>query len=158
MASRINFEVKSHVDEFMDAVVEKMPLILKSIGQTAEGYAKEDCPVDTGLLRNSITYAISGETPAISTYSADKSDESGVVRTGAYDGATEPEEEEKCYSLLLGSNVVYAPAQEMNDQYKHTVGKAHFLRDALQNHRSEYKEIIEAVLLTVPGVNGSNGG
>lgn len=155
MADKIEFEVVSHVDEFMDAVVGKMPLILKSIGMTCEGYAKEDCPVDTGLLRNSITFAISGETPDITSYSADKPDDQGVVQHGTYDGNTEPEEKEGCYSLLVGSNVKYAPAQEMNDNYNHTVGKAHFLRDAMQNHRDEYKEIIEAVILTVPGVNGN---
>ena len=155
MADKIEFEVVSHVDEFMEAVVGKMPLILKSIGTTCEGYAKEDCPVKTGLLHNSITFAISGETPNITSYSADKPDDQGVVQHGTYDGNTEPEEKEGCYSLLVGSNVKYAPAQEMNDNYNHTVGKAHFLRDAMQNHRDEYKEIIEAVILTVPGVNGN---
>lgn len=155
MADRIEFEVVSHVDEFMEGVVSKMPLILKAIGMTCEGYAKQDCPVDTGLLRNSITFAISGETPDITSYSADKPDDQGVVQHGTYDGNTEPEEKEKCYSLLVGSNVKYAPAQEMNENYNHTVGKAHFLRDAMQNHRDEYKEIIEAIILTVPGVNGN---
>lgn len=28
---------------------------MKSIGQEAEGYAKDECPVDTGRLRNSIS-------------------------------------------------------------------------------------------------------
>ena len=37
--------------------VEKIAkLALDSIGETAEGYAKEDCPVDTGNLRNSIAH------------------------------------------------------------------------------------------------------
>lgn len=30
---------------------------LEAIGQTAEGYAKDNCPVDTGRLRNSISHA-----------------------------------------------------------------------------------------------------
>lgn len=30
----------------------------EAIGQTAEGYAKADCPVDTGRLRNSISHAV----------------------------------------------------------------------------------------------------
>lgn len=155
MASRINVEVVSHTDEFMQSVVDRMPSILKAIGQTAEGYAKQDCPVDTGLLHNSITFAISGEAPQISTYSADKPDETGVVRTGSYEGNTEPETEDKCYSLVMGSNVVYAPIQEMSDEFHHTVGKAHFLRDAMQNHREDYKDIIEAAILSLPGANGN---
>lgn len=148
--SDINITVVSHVDEFMEQVVEKMPLILNSVGQIAEGYAKEDCPVDTGLLRNSLTYAISGERPVISSYSADKEDEKGVIQTGTYDGAMPAEEQPQCYSVCVGSNVKYAPAQEYNDSYHHTVGKAHFIRDALQNHKEEYKDNIEAILLTIP--------
>ena len=155
MGSKIKVEVKSHVDEFMDNLVAKMPTILKAVGHTAESYAKQDCPIDTGLLHNSITFAISGEAPQISSYSADKPDKTGVVRTGSYEGNTEPEEQEKCYSLVMGSNVVYAPAQEYNDEYHHTVGKAHFLRDAMQNHREDYKDIIEAAVLSLPGVNGN---
>jgi hypothetical protein len=39
---------------------------LEQIGMTAEGYAKAACPVDTGLLRNSITYqAETGEEKAV---------------------------------------------------------------------------------------------
>lgn len=151
----IDIKVVSHIDEFMDAVVAKMPTILKAIGHTAEGYAKQDCPVDTGLLRNSITFAISGEAPQIGAYSADKVDETGVLRTGSYEGDTDPEEDPNCYSLVMGSNVVYAPRQEFDDTYNHTVGKAHFLRDAMQNHREEYKDIIEAAIMSLPGVNGN---
>ena len=45
---------------------------LEICGLTAENYAKKLCTVDTGLLKNSITHALSGEPAAISTYSADK--------------------------------------------------------------------------------------
>lgn len=31
---------------------------LEKIGLTAEGYAKKNCPVDTGRLRNSITHVV----------------------------------------------------------------------------------------------------
>ena len=31
---------------------------LEAIGLTAEGYAKKECPVDTGRLRNSITHVV----------------------------------------------------------------------------------------------------
>lgn len=43
-SNNIDIEVKLHTDEFKKALEEKMPTILKVIGQTAEGYAKEDCP------------------------------------------------------------------------------------------------------------------
>lgn len=35
---------------------------LESCGQTAEKYAKSDCPVDTGTLRNSISHSVVKET------------------------------------------------------------------------------------------------
>lgn len=35
----------------------KVSLAAKAIGETAEGYAKLNCPVDTGRLRNSISHA-----------------------------------------------------------------------------------------------------
>jgi len=143
--------VVSHTKEFMDAVVEKMPLILNTVGQIAEGYAKEDCPVDTGLLRNSLTYAISGEQPQITTYSADNP-RPGQQSSGSYSGNVPAETEKDCYSVIVGSNVVYAPSQEYNETFNHTVGKNHFLRDALQDHKEEYKDNIEAILLTIPFV------
>lgn len=42
-------------------------MILSSIGETAEKYAKAGCPVNTGRLRNSITHAIFGEAVYIGT-------------------------------------------------------------------------------------------
>lgn len=149
MAKNIEINVKSHTKEFMNALVEKMPLILESVGTTAEGYAKENCPVDTGLLRNSLTYAISGEKPNVSAYKADRADDSGVVRTGEYSGSVPDETEKGCYSVLVGSNVVYAARQELTDSYSHTVGKAHFIRDSIQDHRDEYREIVLAVARTI---------
>lgn len=93
---------------------------LMAIGATAEGYAKEDCPVGTpestgipgyigGTLRNSISNA--------------------VVDNEVY----------------IGTNVVYAPPQEFNN-YKHQIGKAHFLRDAAATHGDEYRQLMEAAL------------
>ena len=52
-------------DEFIDlspevirAMNQQALLGLEAIGMTAEGYAKDDCPVDTGRLRNSITHEV----------------------------------------------------------------------------------------------------
>lgn len=38
---------------------------LEAIGATAERYAKEDCPVDTGRLRSSISHAVIDDSYAI---------------------------------------------------------------------------------------------
>jgi len=127
--------VENHIDEVLEELEKKKHKILETIGLKAEGYVKGLTPVDTGLLRNSITHAISGESPAISEYS----DNSGDVK-GTYSG-TQGSKEDDC--VYIGTNVEYAPFVEFGENMKHTTGKAHFLRDGIQNHKDEFKQIIE---------------
>lgn len=47
-------EVKDNSSEVLKAFEKQCILGLKAIGQEAEGYAKDDCPVDSGRLRDSI--------------------------------------------------------------------------------------------------------
>lgn len=56
MAAQVTYE--SHLDEFLDALPEQVEQALIAIGLTAETYAKQECPVDTGRLRNSITHEV----------------------------------------------------------------------------------------------------
>lgn len=54
--------IKDNSEEVLKALPEQIEQALTAIGLTAESYAKELCPVDTGRLRNSITHAVeSGE-------------------------------------------------------------------------------------------------
>lgn len=54
--------IKDNSEEFLKALPEQIEQALTAIGLTAESYAKQECPVDTGRLRNSITRAVeSGE-------------------------------------------------------------------------------------------------
>lgn len=48
----------SNLDIFLDALPEQIEAALIAIGMTAETYAKQLCPVDTGRLRNSITHEV----------------------------------------------------------------------------------------------------
>lgn len=58
----IDVKITDNSDKFLDALSEQLEQALTAIGLTAESYAKADCPVDTGRLRNSITHAVeSGE-------------------------------------------------------------------------------------------------
>lgn len=50
--------------EVLDAAHQQIMLALEAIGQEAEGYAKDDCPVDTGRLRNSIAHDVDESEPA----------------------------------------------------------------------------------------------
>lgn len=99
-------EINDNTKKLMKQLGEEVEIILKTVGEKAEGYAKTQCPVDTGRLRNSITHR----------------EDDGTV--------------------YVGSNVEYAADVEFLDR-AHKTGKAHFLRDAMQDHLSEYKELIE---------------
>lgn len=133
------------------ATDERIDLALEAVGQEMETNAKKNCPVDTGLLRNSIAHAVAGQVPSLGgmekkakTYEADKPNKNGVVQKGTYTRATEKKEGEK--AVYIGSNVEYAPAVEFFNGKKHNTGKAHFLRDALAQNHEDYKRIIEDIL------------
>ena len=155
----VDFTVKSNIKATLDELDDAIEVALEACGIKAEGYAKlelENSPrrVDTGLLRNSITHAVSGKAPAIKTYHASggssrdskgnrksaSSKTAGSVKMGFYSG-TLPNESEK--SVYIGSNVSYA-------EYVHegTVRMApnRFLKNALANHVDEYRRILESYL------------
>ena len=146
----VTFRVEDNTDEIMAKIDDKIKLALNLMGEVVEGYAKEDCPVDTGLLRNSITHAVSGEGTSVTSYHADRgstgvaatSVKAGSVRVGRYSGVVGDPSEKACY---VGSNVEYAPFVEFRDA-THTVGKAHFLRDAGQNHIDELRDVAQKTL------------
>ena len=58
-------EVKDNSAEVLKAFGQQCILGLKAIGQEAEGYAKEDCPVDTGRLRASISNKVEESEKAV---------------------------------------------------------------------------------------------
>lgn len=99
----ITFEDNS--DEVLKAFEDAWSRGLERIGLQAEGYAKDLVPADTGLLRNSITHAISGEAPAVKSYRADNP-KPGRKNSGSYSG-TAPKEEGGL-SVYIGTNVEYA--------------------------------------------------
>lgn len=106
---------------------------LEIIGGKAETYAKKNCPVDTGLLRNSITHAIGGSGPAITTYHANTGNGSG-----SYTGTAGKQGDNTVY---IGSNVSYAEWNEL-----HHKTKSGFLRKAMENHLDEYRNVIKGEL------------
>lgn len=53
--------IENHTDEAIAAMREALTVALEMMGQKAEGYAKQICPVDTGNLRNSITHRQEGD-------------------------------------------------------------------------------------------------
>lgn len=110
------------------------------IGGMAEGYAKALAPVDTGLLRNSITHALGGEPPAISKYKDDKG-----LQTGSYSGVVMPKDGDGQVTVYVGTNVQYAPYQELGAPNAH-VPPHPFLRPAVENHTNEYQDVLKSIL------------
>lgn len=144
---------------------------LTAVGIQVSSAAKEELSktpqrIDTGLLRNSITYALDGEGTAINSYSADREskymNEDSVwsilqearPKSGSYAG-TMPKEPEGRRSVYVGTNVEYAiyiHEGASNGLLKKLFGKTdrlepnHFLKNAVENNKGEIAGIIRQEL------------
>ena len=118
--------VKDNSDEIIKEMLQKKAKVLEKWGLIAERYAKEECPVNTGRLHDSITYATN-----IKHSTGGPQAEPDDYKTKAT-----PDESE-CH---VGTNVEYAEVVETSDTARHKVGRSHFLRDSVAKHESEYFE------------------
>lgn len=137
MAQMMKLEIRTdNSQEVLRAAKEQLLIALNAIGQEAEGYAKEKSLVDTGRLRNSITFTVVDD--EISLYVGTNVEYAPYVElgTGIYadDGA--------------GRKTPWYYYSEKLGRYVLTRGikPTHFLRDALANHAEHYKAILEAAL------------
>ena len=92
-------------------------------GKKARDTAVVKARFDTGLLRNSIAFALDGEAPDISSYHAERSSGAGdnqSTRIGFYSG-TAPKEPDGSRAVYVGSNSEYAIYNEMGTG-KHAEG------------------------------------
>ena len=130
----MSYTMKDNTKEVLEALEKAKIRGLTAIGMEAEGFAKEDpnMPVDTGLARNSITFALAGEEANTKEYRADKGEEKG-----SYSGKAEGKKGEAVY---LGSNVEYFPMIENGSR---TINARHILRNAASGHADRYKELME---------------
>ena len=127
---------------------------LEAVGIQAEGYVQLLVPVDTGLLRNSITHAIAGGKPALGQYKSNEihattqvTEKAGTAgkavspqTVGSYTVATPKLENPAVY---VGTNVEYAPYVEYGTR---RAKKQPFLQPAIQDHMDEYQQIFEKYL------------
>lgn len=107
----LTIQIKSNKSEVEETVRRKLNQGLYGCGEAAEGFAKQNCPVDTGRLRNSITFEV----------------------------------DEAENAVYIGTNVEYAPVVEYRD-VNHKTGRAHYLRDALQDHQSTYQKLMDSAM------------
>ena len=57
--------MRDNTNEVLKGLSDAMERALTRIGLAAEGYAKKECPVDTGNLRNSITNEVRSSEKAV---------------------------------------------------------------------------------------------
>lgn len=93
-------------------MADRVLVALDAAGLQASSLAKRELQkspmrVDTGLLRNSITHAVSGKPAAIGSYSAD-TPKKGRENSGSYSGNAPPPETPEKPAVYVGTNVEYA--------------------------------------------------
>lgn len=134
----MSITIKDNTGEFLSAFEKALENGLTAIGMTAEGHAKRkitDYPaVDTGRLRNSITFALSGEKANAPTYTDSEK------KTYTYDG-TAPDDKEN--AVYVGTNVEYGSFVELGTS---KMPARPFLKPAATDHNEEYKRLMEAAL------------
>lgn len=117
---------------------ERVDVGLDEIGYLAEGYAVaaiESSPrrVDTGLLRNSITHARSGQPPSRQTYQS-----TDGTKSGSYSGTADSGGK----AVYIGTNVDYAG-------YVHdgtSRMEANRFLEAAADHGDQYREVMKRAL------------
>ena len=139
----MSYTYKDNTDEVLAALERAKKRWLEAIGLAAERHAKKkitkEKAVDTGRLRNSITYALAGEETHVKSYKANKGGKDRETYT--YDGTADGK---KGSGVYIGTNVEYAPGIELGTH--RSAGAVHFLQDAVANHTDEYKKLMEDAL------------
>lgn len=129
--------VTDNTARFLEEYAKAKKRGLQAIGMTAETHAKEIITeahaVDTGRLRNSITYALGGESANISNYSGDHGEPGGT-----YTGHAPKDSYESVY---IGTNVEYAEGIELGTHRK--AGAVHMLKKSATENTKEYEGLLK---------------
>ena len=134
---------------------------LEKCGLTAEGYAKLLCPVDMGMLRNSITHVTATKDGETIKYTKEDQKE------GKTSGKPLKVKSSDEHTVYIGSSVFYAPYVELGTGkyypggrptpwvYQDAQGNWHlthgqraqpYLKPAVADHAAQYREIIDQEL------------
>lgn len=95
----------------------------------------------TGLLRNSLAYAVSGDTPKTSTGATSYHGTEGEG-SGHYSGKVPRATSDKSLAVYIGTNVEYAPYVELGSSTAKR-GPRPFIKPAIANYIDQYKQIIQ---------------
>lgn len=142
MAKQIEFRDNSK--EIIGLFSKAKHRALEAIGLAAEGHAKKELypghGLDTGRLRNSITYAVSGYSTHVESYRRGNVAGGTEKKHTRYEYGNEKMEGEKDDAVYIGTNVEYATFVENGARGREPI---HFLRKAATEHTSEYKKLLE---------------
>lgn len=139
----INVSLVDNVDLVLKATDDQIEMALIAIGAKMESNAKSRyVPVDTGRLKNSITYALAGGSAQITSYGPDKGG-GDDEQSKPYSGTAPADPGGKVRSVYVGTNVEYAEEVEEGTSGRKGI---HYLRDAVNNHLEEYKSLAERAL------------
>ena len=142
MAGKIT--IRDNSGEVLEALELAKHRGLEAIGLSAEGHAKKTITaagaVDTGRLRNSITYAVAGYSTHVQSYRRDNVANGTSKKHKRYEYGGGAMEGEKDSAVFIGTNVEYAPYVENGARGRKPV---HFLQSAASGHGEEYKRLME---------------
>lgn len=127
-----------------DAIDKALTMIGGIIESAAKEILTQNKSVDTGLLRNSITYALGGERTAIQQYTSNAGskgkDGKLIEEKGGTYAETAPRDESGTRTLYVGTNVEYAPWVELGT----SKSKAKpYLRPAVETSMDKIKRAFE---------------
>lgn len=127
---QINLQVND--EKIKKATKEAIEQALQKIGMAAVRFATAKCPVDTGRLRNSITYITKNKSGG-SSYSDNKGNSfNNSLSVSADEG-----------EVWVGTNVEYARYVEYGTRGRS--GKP-FLRSAIKDHTDFYNKLVQDTL------------
>ena len=128
----------NRIPEIEEETVKALGRAFTMIGLKWAGFASAKCRTDTGLLKNSITYAVDGQKVAKTAYKADKGD-----KAGKYSGRSINAGKHENMGVTVGTNVEYAPYIEFGTSKMKQKGGYPFIRPSLENNIDYYKRILE---------------
>ena len=125
-------DYKDNSQQVLSALEKGKRNALTAIGATAETHTKDnitaDDLIDTGRLRNSITYA-TGDYLGVGTYTDNKKKKYSDAKA-----RNTPKDDE----VAIGTNVEYAPYLELGTK---KITAHHYLKRAVTEHKDEYKNL-----------------
>ena len=132
-------DYKDNSQQILSALEKGKHNALTAIGATAETHTKEnitaDKLVDTGRLRNSITYA-TGDYSGIGTYTDNNKKKYSDAKA-----RNTPKDDE----VAIGTNVEYAAYTELGTE---KIAAHHYLKRAVTEHKDEYKKLTVQAIKT----------